>query len=152
VNDYVLKPWRAEELGLRLRAALDAFERQRAQARAVLERDLLRDRAREREPSALVGLDAGLAGVSALLDRVGPSDSTVMIRGESGTGKELVARALHDRSQRAEQVFVRVNCAAFSEGVLESELFGHEAGAFTGAKQLRRGRFERRSESVGRRH
>jgi DNA-binding NtrC family response regulator len=143
VNDYVLKPWRADELGLRLRAALDSFERQRAQARAVLERDVLMDQLRDREPSsALLGLDAGLSALGALLDRVAPTDSTVMIRGESGTGKELVARALHDRSRRAAHVFVRVNCAAFSEGVLESELFGHEAGAFTGAKQVRRGRFE----------
>jgi DNA-binding NtrC family response regulator len=142
VNDYVLKPWHAEELGLRLRAALDAFERQSAQARAVLERDMLRDQLREQEPSTLVGLDGGLSAVNALLDRVASTDSTVMIRGESGTGKELVARALHDRSRRAQQVFVRVNCAAFAEGVLESELFGHEAGAFTGAKQVRRGRFE----------
>ena len=125
-----------------MRAALDAFARQRTQARAVRERDVLRDQLREQEPGTLVGLDAGLAALSALVDRVAPTDSTVMIRGESGTGKELVARALHDRSRRAEGVFVRVNCAAFSEGVLESELFGHEAGAFTGAKQVRRGRFE----------
>ncbi len=118
VHDYVLKPWRIEELGVRLKATLDAFLRQSALSRAEVERDILLDEFREREPSGIVGLD------------------------ESGTGKELVARELHRRSHRARRPFVRVNCAAFSEGVLESELFGHEAGSFTGAKQGRLGRFE----------
>jgi two-component system response regulator HydG len=142
VHDYVLKPWRGEELALRLRSALDAFERQHTQARAIVERDVLKDQLRDQDPSTVVGLDAGLSALDALLNRVAPTDSTVLIRGESGTGKEVVARALHERSRRSERVFVRVNCAAFAEGVLESELFGHEAGAFTGAKQVRRGRFE----------
>jgi transcriptional regulator with GAF, ATPase, and Fis domain len=142
VHDYVLKPWRLEELGVRLKSALDAFVRQSALARAETERDILLDEFREREPSGIVGLDGGLRSVAATLERVAPTDSTVMIRGESGTGKELVARELHRRSQRSGRPFVRVNCAAFSEGVLESELFGHEAGSFTGAKQGRMGRFE----------
>lgn len=142
VHDYVLKPWSREDLGLRLRAGLEMFERQRAKARALVERDLLRDEVRERDLSAIVGLDGGLAALGATLGRVARTDSTVMIRGESGTGKELVAREVHRRSLRADAAFVRVNCAAFSEGVLEIELFGHEAGAFTGAKQSRLGRFE----------
>jgi DNA-binding NtrC family response regulator len=142
VHDYVLKPWSREDLGLRLHAALEIFERQRAKARALVERDVLKDELRERELSGIVGLDGGLAALGAMLDRVARTDSTVMIRGESGTGKELVAREVHRRSSRADAAFVRVNCAAFSEGVLESELFGHEAGAFTGAKQARQGRFE----------
>jgi two-component system, NtrC family, response regulator HydG len=145
VHDYVLKPWSAEDLGLRLRAALDAFKRHSAQAHAEAERDVLRDQLRELEPSGIVGLEEGLAPMSALLNRVAPTESTVMIRGETGTGKELVARELHRRSLRSERPFIRVNCAAFSEGVLESELFGHEAGAFTGAKQARLGRFEQAS-------
>jgi DNA-binding NtrC family response regulator len=138
VHDYVLKPWRAEELGFRLRALLELFERQQSLARAAAERDDLR----EREPSGIVGLAGGLRGVEGLIARVAPTDSTVLIRGESGTGKELVARELHRRSRRAARPFVRVNCAAFAEGVLESELFGHEAGAFTGARGTRAGRFE----------
>jgi DNA-binding NtrC family response regulator len=142
VHDYVLKPWSKDELSLRLRAALEMFVRQRTQTRAVVEREVLREELREREPSGMVGLDGGLAALGTILARVARTDSTVMIRGESGTGKELVAREVHRRSMRAEGPFVRVNCAAFSEGVLESELFGHEAGAFTGAKQSRQGRFE----------
>jgi len=142
VHDYVLKPWRSEELGVRLRALLDGFKKQEALALAELERDLLRDEFREREPLEIVGLDGGLSSVRTMLERVAPTESTVMIRGESGTGKELVAREVHRRSRRADHPFVRVNCAAFSEGILESELFGHEAGSFTGAKQTRKGRFE----------
>jgi DNA-binding NtrC family response regulator len=142
VHDYVLKPWRVEELGVRLRALLNGYNRLEALARAEIERDLLRDEFREREPSEMIGLDGGLSSLRAILERVAPTESTVMIRGESGTSKELVAREVHRRSPRAEHPFVRVNCAAFSEGVLESELFGHEAGSFTGAKQARKGRFE----------
>jgi Nif-specific regulatory protein len=74
--------------------------------------------------------------------RIAPSDSTVLIRGESGTGKELVASAIHHNSQRRDGPFVRANVAAFSEGIVESELFGHEKGAFTDAKERRLGRFE----------
>ncbi len=96
-----------------------------------------------------IGANTGIVGKSAairrLLDmvaRVAPRDTTVLITGESGTGKELVARALHQQSPRSERPFVAVNCAALSENLFESELFGHEKGAFTGAVSLKRGRFE----------
>jgi transcriptional regulator with GAF, ATPase, and Fis domain len=76
------------------------------------------------------------------IEQVADTDATVLVTGETGTGKELVARALHDRSTRADEVFVKVNCAALSSDLIESELFGHERGAFTGATEQREGRFE----------
>src|SRR5436190_9994598 len=83
-----------------------------------------------------------MRAVASIVDRVADSDVTVLIRGESGVGKELVARALHDRSNRRAKPFVKVNCAALPDELLESELFGHEKGAFTGASALRIGKFE----------
>jgi DNA-binding NtrC family response regulator len=143
IHDYVLKPWSGDDLSIRLRQRLDAFVGLRDLEKAAGERDFY---ARELQEQAgfqdMVGLRGGLAPLAMMLERVAASDATVMIRGESGSGKELVARELHRRSARAAGPFVRVNCAAFSEGVLESELFGHEAGAFTGARAARRGRFE----------
>jgi DNA-binding NtrC family response regulator len=91
----------------------------------------------------LVGESAAMAQVFATIARVAPSSSTVLLTGESGTGKEVVARALHAASERSSGPFVAVNCAAIPESLLESELFGHEKGAFTGALSRRRGRFER---------
>jgi hypothetical protein len=137
-----LKPWQPEDLGLRLKRALDHSERQRALLRASLERDALRKDLEGYGADPIVGLDGDLRTLSTLIDRIARTDSTVLIRGESGTGKELVAREIHRRSGRADHAFVRINCSAFSEGVLESELFGHEAGAFTGARATRIGRFE----------
>jgi formate hydrogenlyase transcriptional activator len=90
----------------------------------------------------IVGTSATLRRVLQQVETVAPTDSTVLIYGETGTGKELIARAIHDRSSRQRNAFVKLNCAAIPTGLLESELFGHERGAFTGAVNQRIGRFE----------
>jgi PAS domain S-box-containing protein len=90
----------------------------------------------------VIGLDPGLRAVLESVARVAPTNTNVLVTGETGTGKELVARAIHDASARRERLLVKVNCAAISAGLVESELFGHEKGAFTGAVQRRKGRFE----------
>jgi len=90
----------------------------------------------------MVGRSQALQEVVRLAETVAPTNSTVLISGETGTGKELLARAIHERSARRDKPFVRVNCAALPQGLVESELFGHERGAFTGANQRRQGRFE----------
>ncbi len=90
----------------------------------------------------IIGTDAAIRQLAELIERVAPSTAAIAILGESGTGKELVARALHNRSPRREQAFIPVNCAAISKELIESELFGHEKGAFTGAMNARKGAFE----------
>ena len=94
------------------------------------------------ETPALVGDSPAMRAIGQQIDQIAPSDHTVLIQGASGTGKEVVARALHARSPRAGGVMLCLNCAALSSALLESELFGHEKGAFTGADTLRKGRFE----------
>jgi transcriptional regulator with GAF, ATPase, and Fis domain len=91
---------------------------------------------------SMVGESANMRQVYQVIAKVSPTDSTVLISGESGTGQELVARAIHANSKRAQQPFVAVNCAALAESLLESELFGHEKGSFTGAVGMKRGRLE----------
>ena len=92
--------------------------------------------------AGIVGQSSALRHVLNLVETVAPSDSTVLLLGETGTGKELIARAIHERSRRKERNFVKLNCAAIPSGLLESELFGHERGAFTGAIAQKTGRFE----------
>jgi Nif-specific regulatory protein len=104
---------------------------------------LQRELADRYRPANIVGNSREMAPVYEMIGQVAQSDATVLIRGESGTGKELIAQAVHYGSHRSEGAFVRVNCAALPEGLVESELFGHERGAFTGAIQQRPGRFER---------
>src|ERR1700720_4144953 len=96
----------------------------------------------------IVGRSSALRQVLEMVEMVAPSDSTVLLLGETGTGKELIARAIHERSRRKQQAFVKLNCAAIPSGLLESELFGHERGAFTGAVAQRIGRFEMASQGT----
>jgi Nif-specific regulatory protein len=126
--------------------ALSVRQRQQAleeRQRLAEENARLRSRLQNRKrPERLVGNDKRMLDLYDQIAQVGESDTTVLIRGESGTGKELVAQALHAASARRHRSFIKVNCAALPESILESELFGHERGAFTGAVTTRKGRFE----------
>ena len=134
--DFVGKPFQAEEILVRVRNALE-------KARLTTEVRLLREDIQTRVGfEHLLGQSPAMQAVLAKAARVAVTDSTVLITGESGTGKELVARAIHARSLRATKAFVSVNCAAFPEQLLESELFGHIKGAFTGAVASRKGLLE----------
>jgi len=135
-HDYLRKPCHLEELELALGRAAD--RRRLGQENARL-REALNQGGLGPE---LVGTGAAFEELSRLLPRVAASDSTVLIRGETGTGKELVARSLHRMSPRRDQPFVVVDCAALHENLLQSELFGHEQGAFTGATRRKHGLFE----------
>lgn len=132
--DYVGKPFPAKEL---------LFVLQRALEWRVAQRDTATPQPIATSPStSIVGNSPAMVAVYRLIARVAATDSTVLIAGESGTGKELIARALHTNSRRVAKPFVPINCGAFTETLLESELFGHVRGAFTGAANAHRGIFE----------
>ena len=133
--DYIQKPFDGEAIKLLVERALE-------HGRLVRENQALRCMSEFSVPRPLIGNSQVMQAVREKIDRVGRSNATVLVRGESGTGKEVVARAIHQASDRRERPMLAVNCAALSENLLESELFGHEKGAFTGADRLRRGRFE----------
>ena len=134
--DYLTKPLDLEELLIRV-ARVAERSRLRGEVRDLQARLVERHRL-----EGIIGESGRMQEVLALAKRVAPSDATVLIRGESGTGKELIARAIHFNSPRASGPLVNLNCAALPEQLLESELFGHEKGAFTGAVAQRKGRFE----------
>jgi DNA-binding NtrC family response regulator len=139
--DHVTKPFQPEELLARvgthiaLRREIEAHRRSKSTIQYLMDEIRL-------ERSAIVGTSPALKRLLEQIAQVAPTDSTVLIQGETGTGKELVAREIHERSRRRERPLVKVNCAALPRDLVESELFGHEKGAFTGATQQRRGRFE----------
>ena len=134
--DYVLKPFDVDAIEITIRKALDV-SRYRAENRYLRERE-------DAVPAFddLVGASPAMQEVYALVRRIAPTRSTVLITGETGTGKELVARAIHRLSPRSDRLFVPLNCAAIPGELLESELFGHVRGAFTGAHADRAGKFE----------
>ena len=134
--DYIQKPFEADTIALVIERAV-TLGRLRGENAAL--RASLRDWADNYE---LVGMSRAMRQVRNQIDRVAKSQATVLIQGESGTGKELVARAIHAASTRSTGPMLCVNCAALSSNLLESELFGHERGAFTGADKMRKGRFE----------
>jgi len=133
--DYIQKPFEADEIKLLVERTLE-------HSRLVRENQALRSMTEVNAPRPLVGSSQVMNEIRARVELLARSNVTVLICGESGTGKEVVARAIHAASERRDRPMLAVNCAALSENLLESELFGHEKGAFTGADRLRRGRFE----------
>jgi DNA-binding NtrC family response regulator len=134
--DYVQKPFEIEEMEVKIEKALEM-------KRLKNEIEYLRDAQQDRyDFEKIVGTSPALTRVLDIVKKVAKSNTTVLVRGETGTGKELIAGAIHHNSLRTSRNFVKVNCAALQENLLESELFGHEKGAFTGADKQRIGRFE----------
>jgi two-component system response regulator PilR (NtrC family) len=134
--DYVLKPFKVEELRLVVKKALE----HRA---LVAENRVLRHRVGERGGGeTILGSSPAIEAVRQLVEKVAPTRTTVLLTGESGTGKEVVARAIHAKGNRRDEPFVAINCGAIPEGLIESELFGHEKGSFTGAAEAKPGLFE----------
>jgi|YelNatPaOPRAMG01_1025707.scaffolds.fasta_scaffold01243_7 DNA-binding NtrC family response regulator len=134
--DYITKPIDPDELSRLIKKAIE-------QRRLIAENIMLRGKIEELQSlDEIVGESPAMKKVMEMVNTVAETDSTVMIRGESGTGKELIARAIHARSKRRYFPIVTINCGAYPEGLLESELFGHEKGAFTGAMYQRKGKLE----------
>jgi DNA-binding NtrC family response regulator len=134
--DFLRKPFPLDELEIITQRASERghLQKENEQLKAVISRST--------PTHKMIGQSAAMQEIYRLIDRAGPTDKAILIQGESGTGKELVARALHQASQRADKPLVVVNCAALPETLLESELFGHEKGAFTGAICTKQGLFE----------
>jgi DNA-binding NtrC family response regulator len=132
-HDFVEKPLSSDKLLLTVGNAL-SFAR--------LSRENQRLRQRARAEFAMIGKSAAMRAIFDKIEKTAPTQGRVLITGENGTGKELVARAIHDHSRRADGPFIKLNCAAIPSELIESELFGHEKGAFTGAVTQRRGKFE----------
>jgi DNA-binding NtrC family response regulator len=133
--DYIQKPFDGEEIKLLVDRTLE-------HSRLIKENAALWRINETDAPRPLIGAGRAMADIKHQIELVARSNATILINGESGTGKEMVARAIHNASERKERPMLALNCAALSENLLESELFGHERGAFTGADKLRRGRFE----------
>ncbi len=134
--DYLLKPFHLPELEVHIQKAYEKVQLARRERRLV--QVLHREEPRHR----LIGSSPAIKKIAALIEKVAPTDATVLVRGPSGTGKEVVARAIHAGSPRRDSPLVTINCAALQESLLESELFGHEKGAFTGAVQAKPGLVE----------
>ena len=139
--DFITKPFPPEALQLKVERVLAHRSDRRERMRLGEENQYLREEIEDRY-GEIVGTSLQIQQILATVEKVGAADSSVLIYGESGTGKELVARAIHNRSGRREGPFVKVNCGALPHDLVESELFGHEKGAFTGAVRLKKGKFE----------
>lgn len=133
--DYILKPFDMDDLIIRVTRLL-------ANQAVKTKCEALEATCRHEHDRDLIGRSSAMQEVYSLIEQAAPTNATILITGESGTGKELAARAIHKASGRHDKPFVSINCAAIPDGLMESELFGHERGAFTGADQKRKGKFE----------
>ncbi|HEX9970912.1 MAG TPA: sigma-54 dependent transcriptional regulator [bacterium] len=141
--DFITKPFSHDEFKLKIERILERIQERKELARISDENIYLRDELEEQfNYGEIIGKSKAMQEVYRTIEKVAATDSSVLIYGESGTGKELVARAIHKLSPRKDKPFIRVNCGALVETLLESELFGHEKGAFTGAMKRKKGRFE----------
>jgi len=139
--DFLTKPFSPEELRIRVKKTLHKIETDSLIDTLQAEKQYLRDEIGG-EFEEMIGFSPAMREIFELIERIADEKSAVLIEGESGTGKELAARAIHRLSRRSEGPFIRVNCGALNDNLLESELFGHEKGAFTGAVRQKKGRFE----------
>ncbi len=141
--DFITKPFSPEELTLKVNLILERVQQKAELQRVSEENRYLRDQLDGQfNFGEIIGNSPAMQAIFRTIEKVAKGDSSIIIYGESGTGKELVAHAIHNTSPRKDRAFIRVNCGALAEGILESELFGHEKGAFTGAIKRRKGRFE----------
>ena len=139
--DFMTKPFSPDELRMRVKNIFEKISNSKKIETLVEQNKLLETELFEGFEE-IIGKSSSMQKIFLLIDQISQKESTVLINGESGTGKELVARAIHSKSNRSENPFIKINCGALNDNLLESELFGHEKGAFTGAIKQKKGRFE----------
>lgn len=140
-TDFMTKPFSPDELRIRVKKIYEKILSSQ-KIEVLIEQNKLLETELSKGYEEIIGNSAPMQKIFSLIDQVAQKDSTVLIQGESGTGKELAARAIHNKSMRNENPFIKINCGALNDNLLESELFGHEKGSFTGAVKQKKGRFE----------
>ncbi|HVO73896.1 MAG TPA: sigma-54 dependent transcriptional regulator, partial [Ignavibacteriaceae bacterium] len=139
--DFLTKPFSPDELRIRVKKIWQKIQNEKKLEDLIEQNKILNDELYTGYEE-IIGTSPAIKKVFSLIEQVADKDSTVLIHGESGTGKELIARAIHKKSKRCDHTFIKINCGALNENLLESELFGHEKGSFTGAIKQKKGRFE----------
>ena len=145
--DFLTKPFSPDELRVRIEKLVQRIQNRKKLESLSEHNRLLREEISS-EFSEIIGTSKPIKEIFSLVDKISESDSSVLIHGESGTGKELIARAIHKKSLRNDKPFIKMNCGALNDNLLESELFGHEKGSFTGAIKQKKGRFELADEGT----